>query len=309
MGRSLALENKQRMLEGHRPKSVPLPPGRSLALERKARILGQPVHKTPDKPDWTLTFSNKLVYAKDLRKRVEQLDDYRRTIKQTMDNDKKNGIKQEFVESFREYVQNYLASAATWKNPIVSWYCIYLGDCTYCDQGDYVSEFIETTLLAIKRDQATPDVFDSSLPVFLYDMIKEWTITEMYKHSTPRPFFDQLYDRLDQSRIPSQLKSRFHKLQGKIVLDFDEYESESDRLEDAIAAFEAAEADYNKAGVKTIKEKCFKELAKLKEGAGSEGLTRGQPGDDPEDDSSIDSSVSSEASDQVDSGDDIEGVD
>ncbi len=236
------------------------------ASEYKSADVREPTEpKTPN--EWKVLFQSQSLFSRDYGLRVAELERFQSKIKAETTNEGKSCVKRDYVESRRVYVANFLDSKRSRHNQAVSWFLVWLADCTYFPGTNYIAEFIRTGLKAVQRGQRTPPEFKRDLIVFVYDYVLIWSQREMEAKHTPRPYFDILYDRMERGsdRIEGAVAAKYYKLNGRIIVGMDQYEDERERYRDAIACYEKAGTVHHTPKVKTKLAACLKRLKQLEQ--------------------------------------------
>lgn len=154
-------------------------------------------------------------------------------------------LKKELLAEYLPVIEKYLDGEA-YRNEAFVWIIIWLWD------TEDINKALEYTRIAIEQGQETPKRFNSTVAGFAARKMRDFAKLEKFKSNADIAFYAAFVEEAGNWVIPEQLVAELYTALGNIYFVKKDYEKADAALDNSFALG---------GKVKTIRDKCKKELA------------------------------------------------
>ncbi len=179
--------------------------------------------------------------------------------------EEKQALKRDLLPNYLPFVQAYVADGHDYPNDVAVQVMVWLFDVEDMDNALKIGLYLVTT-----GNNDLPPKFSRNLPTFIADAIYDWGNIQLKAEQTASPYLDDLVTFIDDDTLVEKWDLHPAVISKNLVLLAKHKEREG-KLAECVALCERAEAaNPEGAGVKTMKERVQKALAKEAEKAANE---------------------------------------
>jgi hypothetical protein len=169
----------------------------------------------------------------------------------------KQALKRELLPNYLPFVQAYVADGHDYPNDVAVQVMVWLFDVNDIDNALKIGMYLVAT-----GNNDLPPKFSRNLPTFIADAIYDWANDELKAEQTASPYLDDLVAFMDDEALVEKWDLHPAVISKNLALLAKHKEREG-KLAECVALCERAEvANPTGAGVKTMKERVQKALAK-----------------------------------------------
>lgn len=151
---------------------------------------------------------------------------------------------------YQQHAEAYVASGEVYANPVLVQVVMWLFDAGRIEQA------LPMAALAIEQGQKMPADFKRDLATFTADAVLFWAEQEQKFGRAWEPYFSQVFNQLQNWKVPDVVRMKFCKFAGKAAFDLQDYQAAVMHLENA----EKLSTSTAPAKVGTLLEKARKQL-------------------------------------------------
>lgn len=169
----------------------------------------------------------------------------------------KQALKGELLPNYLPFVQAYIADGHNYPNDVAVQVMVWLFDVNDIDNALKIGMYLVAT-----GNNDLPPKFSRNLPTFISDAIYDWANDQLKAEQTASPYLDDLVAFIDDDALVEKWDLHPAVISKNLALLAKHKEREG-KLAECVALCERAEvANPTGAGVKTMKERVQKVLAK-----------------------------------------------
>ncbi len=171
--------------------------------------------------------------------------------------EEKQALKGDLLPNYLPFVQAYVADGHNYPNDVAVQVMVWLFDVNDIENALKIGIYLVAT-----GTNDLPEKFSRSLPGFMSDEVYQWANAQLKADQTASPYLDEFVDFIDNSELIETWE--LHPLVVSQNLSMlAKHKEREGKLAECVALCERAEAvNPEGAGVKTMKEKAQKVLAK-----------------------------------------------
>ena len=163
-------------------------------------------------------------------------------------------LKKECCAIYLPYVESYIKAGKQHRNEVLVQVMIWL-----FDLGD-IAAAMRLAEIAIDQKQPMPERFKSTVSEFVADSVLEWAVAQRRAGGAVAPYFDWVFERLITLPLHDVQRAKYYKFAAERAAERGVFSAALNFCDQAIT-YDAG------AKVKTLRDRCAKEVARLEEAA------------------------------------------